>query len=446
MYPGPCNTVVSNCQDAAWRPSRWYFTVQHNRLDETKYSRLLQCPEPDQPRMLTETQLNDNYCDCPLSGYDEPGTSACSVGEFWCANVGHVGKFVKKTVVDDGHCDCCDGSDEPTGHCPNTCALEALSHETRRHNYDRMLATALGERRKLEKEAQRQQEATETRLAHLKTLLTYERELLKQADTMKTEGSDVYDTRELQERVSALEEMLLDPVELNEKFRNYCEKYAVGGDEEYEVTVENPIAEKEKSQLGLNGLGNFIDRLRKTATTTITKYLQSTATAIPTEPYSVVDATRQRIREYEQEEIRLNVRQNVIFKTTALMGLYGRCFSNTVGKHRYEHCPFHNVTSHVDGHTLVLGKWSGWRNDAMEYVGGTHCWQGPLRSSTIKLLCGPLNRIVSVSERAICEYTIKFETPAVCAKGGEGGEGDENGEGDEEQDDKERDNEEREEL
>jgi hypothetical protein len=187
--------------------------------------------------------------------------------------------------------------------------------------------------------------------------------------------------------------------------------------------VENPIGDEVKAELrkleketGRTGLGGLIDRLRKTTTTTITKYLQSTATVVPTEPYSVVDATRQRIREYEQEETMLNVRQNVVFKTAALMGLYGRCFSNTVGKHRYEHCPFHNITSHVDGHTLSLGKWSGWRNEAMEYVGGTHCWQGPLRSSTIKLICGPLNRIVSVSERAVCEYSIKFETPAVCKR------------------------------
>ncbi|XP_050220806.1 glucosidase 2 subunit beta-like isoform X2 [Mercurialis annua] len=73
-------------------------------------------------KKFTIAQLNDDFCDCP-DGTDEPGTSACPQGKFFCRNVGHVPISLPSSRVNDDICDCCDGSDEYDGKtkCLNTC-------------------------------------------------------------------------------------------------------------------------------------------------------------------------------------------------------------------------------------------------------------------------------------------------------------------------------------
>ncbi|XP_021732954.1 uncharacterized protein LOC110699737 [Chenopodium quinoa] len=73
---------------------------------------------------FTKDRLNDDFCDC-VDGTDEPGTSACPGGKFYCRNVGSQPHFLFSSRVNDHICDCCDGSDEYDGVilCPNTCIM-----------------------------------------------------------------------------------------------------------------------------------------------------------------------------------------------------------------------------------------------------------------------------------------------------------------------------------
>ncbi|XP_021280466.1 glucosidase 2 subunit beta isoform X2 [Herrania umbratica] len=76
-------------------------------LDEKYFAaEVIKCK--DGSKSFDRDRLNDNFCDC-IDGTDEPGTSACPAGKFYCRNVGN----------------CCDGSDEYDGGimCPNTCIM-----------------------------------------------------------------------------------------------------------------------------------------------------------------------------------------------------------------------------------------------------------------------------------------------------------------------------------
>lgn len=82
----------------------------------------------DRSRVLDASAVNDDFCDC-ADGSDEPGTSACPAGRFWCVNKGYKGRYVPSSLVNDGVCDCCDGSDEhgTKAGCRDTCDADGAA-------------------------------------------------------------------------------------------------------------------------------------------------------------------------------------------------------------------------------------------------------------------------------------------------------------------------------
>eukprot|EP00397_Hematodinium_sp_SG-2012_P053548 GEMP01064015.1.p1 GENE.GEMP01064015.1~~GEMP01064015.1.p1 ORF type:complete len:337 (+),score=59.83 GEMP01064015.1:291-1301(+) len=112
-----------------------------NNDDDRREGVEMECPEDRSIRGI----VNDDYCDCAVSGADEPLTAACSssqhVTQFECPrrfaptneDDHHVqrrqrpqGKdMLHMSQVRDGVCDCCDGSDEQFGaeKCENRCEM-----------------------------------------------------------------------------------------------------------------------------------------------------------------------------------------------------------------------------------------------------------------------------------------------------------------------------------
>ena len=54
-------------------------------------------------KLIPFINVNDDYCDCE-DGTDEPGTSACSNGRFYCENKGHFPRYIRSSRVNDGVC------------------------------------------------------------------------------------------------------------------------------------------------------------------------------------------------------------------------------------------------------------------------------------------------------------------------------------------------------
>ncbi|KAK1154004.1 glucosidase 2 subunit beta [Acipenser oxyrinchus oxyrinchus] len=102
--------------------------------------------------------------------------------------------------------------------------------------------------------------------------------------------------------------------------------------------------------------------------------------------------------------------------------LYSQCYELTTGEYVYRLCPFSRVTQKqkFGGSETNLGTWGSWagpeddKYSVMKYEQGTGCWQGPNRSTTVKLTCGTETAVVSTSEPSRCEYQVEFTTPAVC--------------------------------
>ena len=58
------------------------------------------------------------------------GTGACPTSTFYCVNKGHIGAYIRASRVNDGLCEaeCCDGSDEAPGICPDVCHVAGAEH------------------------------------------------------------------------------------------------------------------------------------------------------------------------------------------------------------------------------------------------------------------------------------------------------------------------------
>lgn len=102
--------------------------------------------------------------------------------------------------------------------------------------------------------------------------------------------------------------------------------------------------------------------------------------------------------------------------------LDGQCFDYTDLEYVYTLCLYGKVTqrSKSGGSEVNLGQWYDWIGDATgkytkaKFDRGLTCWNGPSRNTVVSLRCGIENKLTAVAEPTRCEYTMEFETPALC--------------------------------
>uniref|UniRef100_A0A672H269 Glucosidase 2 subunit beta n=1 Tax=Salarias fasciatus TaxID=181472 RepID=A0A672H269_SALFA len=101
--------------------------------------------------------------------------------------------------------------------------------------------------------------------------------------------------------------------------------------------------------------------------------------------------------------------------------LYSQCYELSTSEYvfifKYIYCIFFFTWQCSVIACRTWGKWAGPEDDVhsvMKYEHGTGCWQGPNRSTTVKLTCGKETVVTSTSEPSRCEYLMEFTTPAIC--------------------------------
>ncbi|KAJ2793909.1 hypothetical protein H4R21_005710, partial [Coemansia helicoidea] len=158
----------------------------------------------DGSKQIPFAQVNDDYCDC-ADGSDEPGTSACNNGSFYCANRGHIAGVLPAIRVNDGVCDydvCCDGSDEwdSPARCEDRCA--EIGRARRRQAEAEHKVQAQGARRLAEliAEARRVRTAKTAELADLRLQVAEhdaaQRAAEQRKDELEAEHKQMADERE----------------------------------------------------------------------------------------------------------------------------------------------------------------------------------------------------------------------------------------------------------
>lgn len=135
------------------------------------------------------------------------------------------------------------------------------------------------------------------------------------------------------------------------------------------------------------------------------------------------DEAERALREVDDQIRNIEKEISFDFGPNAEFGyLYSQCYELSTSEYIYKLCPFNRVSQKpkFGGSETNLGTWGKWAgpdddvHSVMKYEHGTGCWQGPNRSTTVKLTCGKETVVTSTSEPSRCEYLMEFTTPAIC--------------------------------
>uniref|UniRef100_A0A8C7TR12 Glucosidase 2 subunit beta n=1 Tax=Oncorhynchus mykiss TaxID=8022 RepID=A0A8C7TR12_ONCMY len=365
-------------------------------------------------------RVNDDYCDC-RDGSDEPGTAACPNGSFHCTNAGFRPTFIPSSRINDGICDCCDTTDEYNSGatCQNTCREMGRKERESLQIMAEITKEGFLLKQQLIHEAKRGQEDKQGKLTELQGSKKGLEEKVEALRTVKETAEDP--EKEAKERhLKAWEEqkelirMEKDKTRMAEAFLELdddADGYVSVAELQSHLELD-PDSDGSLSETETQGLLGGADKVDTSTFETVwsgikDKYLQSL----------ICDPECISICRNLEKEIGFDFGPSAEFAY-----LYSQCYELSTSEYIYRLCPFNRVSQKpkFGGSETNLGLWGQWAGpednlySVMKYDHGQGCWQGPNRSTTVKLTCGKETVVTSTSEPSRCEYLMEFTTPAVC--------------------------------
>ncbi|KAF4324007.1 hypothetical protein BBO99_00002514 [Phytophthora kernoviae] len=372
-------------------------------------------------------------------------------------------KGIHTSRVDDGICDCCDGSDEALGsQCKNTCS--AAAEVVRKEAEERLEVVRAGFAKR---QAVVNGEIADYFAAEQDSVSSKSKEL--EALTLLKERVVVHKEREeLRERKYRLDVARQRQAESQsgtseggeeahrEQFSDAAEKEAVEAldfegldairiaDEDAPVNTAEDERASEVLDTRMHSLKSFIE-LSDHTRVSLAEYLRMDHRPPPTKKFPKLDdqvtlpvakSLREALREIEADINKLEKERGEKYEAAkadfgpdrAFFSLKDKCIEQRIEKYLYKFCAFGEVKQDK----TKLGKWEGWVIDEtstsstgepyvghtkMKYSRGQKCYKGPERSVIVHLECGIEDQIVSVDEPSTCIYSMVVRSPFACTAG-----------------------------
>uniref|UniRef100_A0A3P8UCS4 Glucosidase 2 subunit beta n=1 Tax=Amphiprion percula TaxID=161767 RepID=A0A3P8UCS4_AMPPE len=397
----------------------------------------------DGSKIIPFEQVNDDYCDCE-DGSDEPGTSACPRGRFYCTNLGFRPHYIPSSRVNDGICDCCDASDEynSPAHCQNTCWN--LGQKER--------AYVEGQMRTLDEGLRLKQQLIEEGVLLWREKQAQLRELQQVAEDLQIK---LEEHRRRKHEAERLKEQTLKALEAGDsglRHQNRTETsifQLLDSNKDGSITVDEVKTKvvlvhdeerllSEDEALGLLGGGHQIDltKFRRTLWDVLTRgdSVKIKDTPGSDDPHleaadKAAEWEATNLKKVEEAYETVNMEISDLRKKLAIdygtdwefLFLNSQCYKLKVYEYIYTLCPFNQVTQkNTAGTEVSLGTWGMWAGmpknqySQMVYENGEPCWQGGSRTTTVTLTCGTETALRSVKEPSKCQYIMDFQTPVAC--------------------------------
>ncbi|KAI9984679.1 hypothetical protein PInf_006043 [Phytophthora infestans] len=411
---------------------------------------------------LELSRLNDNYCDC-MDGSDEPGTSACShtAAVFHCVNAGFFSTDVPTSRVNDGICDCCDGSDEFASgvSCASQCAEKMEAFKADKKDLIEQVDAGLKDRVTLAAEAQKLWDEEQEKKKQLETSASSLKVMVEQLEARKAE-EERQEAQEKVKRIAASKNEILAQLGLLDLSKEQLLSIILeigrnGVSAKHEllpiVRKEREIAHEGEEELAKTVMEEKDEAFkeRDDAQTASTQEEDLTLPEVETRPidllyedlaaserYEWVQAVLTRKqhedtkKELTEEEKKLSETQKRLEKNYGedhvFFALRDKCVESEAGQYTYKVCFFGKATQDhtklgdmedIKSSESTEGEDSTLTVKEIKFSNGQKCWNGPNRSLTITLECGPEPMHLSeIEEPSTCVYSAKLRTPAVCSE------------------------------